>query len=96
MPKTKVERVRLDALLVTFMDREGRRPDYAEIAAFVFKGQKTRPLHGVTRDFNAAERGAELLSQWNNGNALTALKPRHILRLSQFFKVKDITELLAG
>lgn len=89
------ERVRIDALVIIFKDREGRKPEYPEIAAFVFKGEKTRPLHGKRRPFDIEGRGVSLLSSWNNGNELTALKPRHIVRLSKFFKVTDITEILA-
>lgn len=90
-----MERVRIDALVIAHKEATGNKLEYPEIAAFVFKGDKTRPLNGKQRKFDAAGRGASLISQWNNGKDLTACKPRHLIRLARLFNVTDVHELIS-
>lgn len=87
-------RVRLKEIIDAFNERTGREVTYKELAAFVFRDQRTRPRNGQTRQFDVDGRGVSLLASWNNGNELTALKPTHLLDIWTFFSLTDINELI--
>ncbi len=89
-----MERIKIDELIAL----HGRKPDgsklsHEELADFVFKGERGRVKEGKRRLLSATRKRA-LIGAWNNGLELTRLKPRHLLRLSEFFKANDIRQLI--
>jgi len=85
------ERVRIDELKAR--ERSSGKCTNEEIAEDVFAEDKGRPQNGKSRKLSDV-RKSQLIARWNNGHDMTALKPRHIIRLADFFKVYDVRELL--
>lgn len=89
-----MERVRIDEMVLKYRDKHGNKPTHAEIGAFVFKGEKGRPRNGKRHKLSDS-RKSWLITRWNTGKDLTALKPRHLFRLAAYFNVTTLAELLS-
>ena len=90
-----MERVRIDELKVRYREKHGTKPTNEQIGEYVFDGDIARPVQGQRRRRQISDdRKAQLIARLNNGHDLTALKPRHILRLGEFFEVTQLTEVL--
>ena len=89
-----MERVLIDELIVARRaESGGDKVTYQEVGDHVLKGDKGRMKAGKRAAVSSARRG-RLIGRWNNGLDMTALKPRHLLRLAEFFGVTDITKLI--
>lgn len=91
-----MDRIRIDELALLHLTKHGRKPTYLEIGEAVFRADKGRPYAGRKPHELSPARKQGLIGSWNRGFALTAVKPRHLLRLAEFFEVKGIKELLAA
>lgn len=89
-----MERVKIDELCARRLNEGHERPDFKDIGAFVFEGDLARPRDGNNREDLSEGRKANLIGSWNRGRELTAMKPRHLLRLAEFFGVSDVHDLL--
>lgn len=87
-----MERVRIDELKA--LQRANGKVTNADIAEAVFKGDKLRPVDGAKRKKVSTKRGENIIARWNNGHDLTALKPRHLIRLGRFFNVTTLADLM--
>ena len=80
------ERVRITELLQ-------RKPTTrTELGRIVFRDDHGRERLGRTRPMSDHGR-RHLLRSWDQGERLTALKVRHILRLARHFGVSRVTDL---
>lgn len=88
-----MERVRIAELKLHYQRTRKKKTTHDEIGAYVFKGDVTRPKNGKATKLSPS-RKTGLIARWNTGHDLTALKPRHMLRLAEFFKVEKLVELI--
>lgn len=86
-----IERVRITELLAAQAERRGGEPSSrTALAEALFPaGELGRPRHGKRNAISLGRKRA-LVSEWDRGRQLTALKPRHLLRLARYFKTADI------
>lgn len=91
-----MERVKIDEALIKYRDEHGKKPTMYEVGEYVFKDETSRPKVGKKRPPMTERRKAYLIGRWNDGEHLTACKPRHLLRLSKYFKITNIADLLAA
>lgn len=89
-----MERVRITELILSQREKTGKKATHQEVGDFVFKGEKGRRKGGKPQPITPLRR-SRLIGRWDNGLDLTAMKPRHLLRLSKFFNVTDINQLLS-
>lgn len=78
------------------MEDTGEKPLLSEVGRFVFDNDTGRPKVGVSRSPLSDGRKSNLIGAWNRGKELTAIKPRHLLRLAEFFRVSDINQLISA
>lgn len=64
----------------------------AALSEVVFLADKGRPMNKRRRKLSG-KRKAALIGEWDRGRSLTALKPRHVVRLAAFFGITRIDEL---
>lgn len=90
-----IERVRITELLAAQGKiRGGQYSTRTELAEALFPAEDLgRPRHGVSRPLSTARKRA-LVSEWDRGRMMTALKPRHLLRLARFFNTTDVHHLV--
>jgi hypothetical protein len=87
-----MERLKISELL-----SRGKRPRMTrgELSELVFGADKGRPREG-RRHMLSVSRKRNLISDWDGGKSLTALKPRHVLRLAGALGVTRIADLFEG
>ncbi len=91
--KTKIERVMIRELLAAASAKRRTKVTRTEFADHVFADDVARPRYGVQASMSQ-ERKQQLVWQWDKGQSMTALKPRHLLRMADFLKVYDIRKLV--
>lgn len=79
-----MERLKLLELKEGYRIQHGKKPNNVELAAVVFD---------ATDDISDS-RKIGLLSRWNVGHDLSAMKPRHLIRLAEHFGITDIHALI--
>lgn len=89
-----MERVRISELVERHEKRRRKRLSHAEIGAAVFAGDVTRPKEDGNRQELSEARKTWLITRWNKGHALTAIKPRHLFRLAALFGVTKLADIL--
>ncbi len=73
----------------------GKKKSYAEIGAAVFKGENTRlKKPGSKAKPMADKRKQGLIGSWNRGASMAALRPRHLIRIADYFNVTDIKQVI--
>jgi hypothetical protein len=87
-----MERLRITELLAEYNAANGTSVTKADLGDQVFGDEQGRPLAGRRRPLSSS-RKRTLIGEWDSGKSLTALKPRHVLRLSEFLRAKRIIDL---
>lgn len=92
-----MERVRIKELQLRYRSKKSKKLSNKDIAEAVLgdavaggagRGTKGEPL--------SESRKQTLVSEWDNGKSLGALKPTHILRLAKLFDVTNVHDILEG
>lgn len=87
-----MERLRITELLAEYNAANGTSVTKADLGDQVFGEEKGRPLAGRQRPLSSS-RKRTVIGEWDAGKSLTALKPRHVLRLAEFFGITGIRDL---
>ena len=89
-----IERVRITELLNGISNRLGTRVTRVMLYEKVFPDVDLgRPKDGKQKPLSP-ERKAALIGDWDRGRSLTALDPRHLIRMSEFFGTDKLTDLI--
>lgn len=87
-----MERLRITELLAEYNAAHKTNVTKADLGDQVFGAEEGRPLAGRRRPLSPS-RKRTVIGEWDCGKSLTALKPRHVLRLAEFFNIKRIADL---
>lgn len=88
-----MERLRITELLAESAARPGGVLwTKTELGDVVFADDNGRPQARTSSPLSAS-RKRTLIGEWDQGKSLTAIKPRHVLRLARFFRITRIDEL---
>lgn len=90
-----MERVRIKELQLRMRSKKERKVSNKEIAHAVLGDEVAGGAgRGVKGEPLSDSRKQTLISEWDNGKSLSAIKPRHILRLAKLFGVTNVNDLL--
>jgi hypothetical protein len=88
-----MERLRITELLADHAARKGGMPETRQELAHMVMGEDIgRPLNGKQKPLSVA-RMRNVIGDWDQGKSLTALKPRHVLRLARIFRVSKVEDI---
>jgi hypothetical protein len=91
-----MERLQIDELILAEWRKVGgKKKGYGDVGETVFKGERTRlkKPHAKPKPM-ADKRKSELIGAWNRGARMAALRPRHLIRIADYFNVTDIKQLI--
>lgn len=89
-----MERLRITELLEALPSKEGARAlNRTELAELVFGEDLGRPQEGASKPLSLG-RKRNLIGDWDRGKNLTAIKPRHIMRLARALRIREFSELI--
>lgn len=89
-----MERLRITELLEALPTKGGARAlTRTELAELVFNDDMGRPKEGAIKPLSLG-RKRNLIGNWDRGKNLTAIKPRHIMRLARALRIREFSELI--
>lgn len=89
-----MERLRITELLEALPSKRGARAlTRTELAELVFADDMGRPQAGTSKEVSLG-RKRNLIGDWDRGKSLTAIKPRHIMRLVRALRVQRFADLI--
>ena len=88
-----MERVRVTELLAAASAKRRRKVTQKELAEYVFANDIGKPLNGVAVPLSSIRKNKRLWD-WKHGREMASMKPRHLLRMAEFFKVYDVRKLM--
>ena len=92
-----MERLQIDELILAEWRKSGgKKKSYGDVGDAIFKGERTRLKKPLAKAKPMADkRKSELIGAWNRGAAMAALRPRHLIRIAEYFNVTDIKQLIS-
>lgn len=88
-----MDRLRITECLADLSARRGGLTlTRTELGEIVFGADPGRSMPGRSGELSAG-RKRTLIGQWDAGKSLTALKPRHVIRLAEALRITRIDDL---
>jgi hypothetical protein len=89
-----MQRVKIDELAARHKGK--RKLTYKDIGRAVFGQDAKGKLYAGQRKPMPDKTKGAYISAWNRGEDLCYLQPEHLIRLAEFFGVKNVKDLMEG
>ncbi len=89
-----IERVRITELIAGLQNRIGVKVSREDLAEKIIPPDDLGRQRGGVRKGLSTSRKLMIIWEWDKGKATTSFKPRHLIRLADYFGVTDVRELV--